>query len=65
MPKLDVHGHSVEGEMEPLRYLIRLDNEEADVLFRHARDHGPAEFEIKYVNYALGHHNGKYTVEKR
>jgi hypothetical protein len=65
MPKLDVHGHSVEGEMEPLRYLIHLDNEEADVLFRYARDHGAAEFENKFINYTITHHNGKYTVEKR
>lgn len=64
MPKLNIHGRSVEGEIEPLRYLIRLDFEEADVIFHYARDHGEAEFENKFKNYVLKHHNGKYMVEE-
>jgi hypothetical protein len=65
MPKLSVHGRSVEGDMEPLRYLLHLDFKEADVLFHYARDHGEAEFENKFKNYTLTHENGKYTVEER
>jgi hypothetical protein len=65
MPKLSVHGHDVEGEMIPLRYLMHLDYPEAEVLFHYARDHGEAEFEHEYHNYTITHKSGKYAVEKR
>lgn len=67
MSKLSIHGRKVEGDLEVLRYLLRLDYQEADVLFRYARQRGEAKFEYDSKDYTLDwdESGGDYIVERR
>ena|GEM_PF-3160417 len=67
--KSEIHGHPVYCDDEDAReYLRHLDNQEADVIFSHAKVHGNADFEISdggtRYNYSMTYHNGGYSVVK-
>jgi hypothetical protein len=40
-----IHNHDIEGDQDGIHALKQLDNEEAQVLFEHAKRHNEAAFE--------------------
>jgi len=61
-----VNGKLVSGDNKGVVYLDHLDYNEAEVLFKHARMYGQAEFEHNYIDYTLKKEkDGTFTVEKR
>jgi len=60
---ITIHGHSVEGDAEGLRYLERLDIGEAKTLFDEARNHGKAKFKYNNKHFELARtSSGTYIV---
>jgi len=71
MPRIELHGHQVEhdeGDHHGYDYLAhKIQAEEAEVLFHHAKAHGSAQFETQTgKNYSVVHNdNGTFTIKKR
>jgi hypothetical protein len=77
MASIQVHGHHVEYDPHDPNHMDhhdgldhlthRIDKDEAEVLFRQAKEHGSAQFETQLgKNYTVVHNpNGTFTVAKR
>jgi hypothetical protein len=77
MASIQVHGHHVEYDPHDPSHIYHkdglshlehnLDKDEAEVLFRQAREHGSAEFETRLgKNYTVVRNpNGTFTIAKR
>lgn len=66
--KENIHGHVTYcDDWKVITYLKQLDEQEAQVLFKYAKEHRSADFEAKKdgarYNYRLVYSNGAYVVE--
>lgn len=66
--KETIHGHATYfDDWKVVSYLKGLDTQEAEVLFKYAKEHHAADFEMKKDgtrhNYRLVHSSGAYVVE--
>ncbi len=60
---MQIHGYAIEGDPEGLRYIERLRDDEAQVLFDEAKDHSRAKFQYLGKHYELVHASaGGYVV---
>lgn len=67
--RVNIHGHSVlSDDLHGMRYLRKLDPDEAKTIFQQAKTQGSAEFETRTPggrrhNYSARYKNGRYTLK--